>query len=200
MVVTQKVQALSQPSCTLTKARVRPRLPGSAPRSMGSLSNSSIRWPVICDTSRVFSLLSTTRRTPGERSNFAGRDLRVAARDRRLALWVGAMKVSDELATGFAGFLSNGASIQYKMIGRFRRGDNLVPLRAELPRHRIDLALVESAADHSQVYFHKRASFSSIVTGLYTIILSKRTTTPPPPEAVDWAMSPSRPAASAAAR
>ncbi len=87
-------------------------------------------------------------RDPRQHRDLVGRDLRVAARDRDRGV-AGAVKLAHQLAAVVYRVLSHGAGVDHDLIRQRRIIDNFVPLLLKLPRHRLDFALVQAAAEHS---------------------------------------------------
>ena len=155
-VVTQNVQRLSQPSCTLMKARVRRRAPGSGWRSTGASDDSKVESGGRSAAGRApgdLFRLGTTRLTPGRAAASAG--LRVDQqpvttiwRTPGAAGWRIFWRKSEAAAAG------DRAGVDHRQVGLFGGGDQGVPGEAELAGISFDLGLVQPAADRVQVDLH----------------------------------------------
>ena len=138
------------------------RAPGE-PRRHGALKRLAVvdfnGLPGNLRDQLVFVAIANDALHARQRGNLMRGNLGIAARDRRLAGWIGALIIANQLAAGLGRFLRYRAGIQHEVLGIGGRIDDFVAQLAKLPRHRVNFALIQAAAHHAQVYFHKRASW-----------------------------------------
>ncbi len=163
----QKVQWLLQPSCTLTKARVRLGWcsGASGARRRHCSPSSSADHGCNSSASRSLRRFSTTKLDVGQGGDGLGGQGGVAAGDGQAGGRVAARQPAGQLARLARGLAGDRAGVEHAHVSLLRRSDHAVAGRGQLAAQALHLAVVQATAQGFEVDVHSAAKHNTTARG-----------------------------------
>ena len=175
IVITQKVQRLSQPSWTLRKARVRVGVAGFEELPVVGIGGCGIEKALglgQLEQSFLFGVADDQINTDSD--HLRRGELGVAAGDDDRRRWVGAFELADELAALSRCDGGHGAGVEDAEVGWNARPDHPVSCLRQAAGHGFDLADIEAAADGLETNLHYSSSRQQFMDDMRSASINPR--------------------------